>query len=434
MLTFCRRSFLRTSTSLLAALIIQFIVFGNHTSVATAQVSATSRRPLKMLVLGDSVMWGQGNLTQNKFSYRLANWLCEQRNGGVCKHKEDVQIHVEAHSGAIISKPKKEDDKREEERFKRSVNPVRYDGEVNNSYPTVWGQIELARNYYAANSIPLNEVDLIIVNGGINDMDATRILLPRLIGGDVEKEAEDYCNEEMSRVLVELADTFPNARIVVPGYFPLISEDTPPDTIITAFKELFLGRAAEERPKLVQLAAKELLKELNREENLHPIKEMIPHPILAKLVERSAKWVRGTDNAYQKAVDSLNKQRPMPLPVQPTGGTIPAEASMRALFVPIIIKHAYAAKDTTQLWKLGRKASELKVECPGKKISELLLVDDDMQGKRPCMCDQAGRTDNIICIRAGAFHPNIKGQDAYFNAIKGRLQPLLAFIGWSPAI
>lgn len=378
-----------------------------------------------MLVLGDSVMWGQGNLTQNKFSYRLARWLCEQRNGGGCQHDEDVQIHVEAHSGAIISKPEKEEDKREEERFKRAVNPVRYDGEVNNPYPTVWGQIELARNYYAAHSTPLNEVDLIIVNGGINDMDAIRILLPKLLGGDVEKAADDYCNEEMSRVLVELADTFPNARIIVPGYFPLISEDTPPNTIITAVKELFLGRAAEERPKLVQLAAKELLKEMSKEKNLHPI--------LAKLVERSAKWVRGTDSAYQKAVDSLNKLRPMPLVVQPTSGTVPADASMRALFVPVIIKHAYAADDT-YLWKLGRKASELKMECPGKKISELLLVDDDMQEKRPCMCDQAERTDNISCVRAGAFHPNRKGQDAYFNAIKDRLQPLLTFIGWLPAI
>jgi lysophospholipase L1-like esterase len=420
MFTLSRRGFMRGSALLLISLLIQQAVSGNYSSIATAQ-SSTAKRPLRMLVLGDSVMWGQGHIEQNKFSYRLRDWLCSERNGGGCPNKQDVQIHVEAHSGAIISKPEKENEKKEEDRFIRTTSPVRYDGEVNYRYPTVRGQIELARQYYAKNSIPLNEVDLVIVNGGINDMGATRLLLPRLFGGNVKKAATRYCRDQMSGALIEIADTFPNARIIVPGYFPLISVDTRRDTLINAIKELF-GRGGDEPEKKV--AADELVDRLSKDEKRAGI-------IITKLAERSSKWVKATDGAYTEAVANLNRDRPKLPVIQPLGETMPADAAMRALYVPVILDHAYGS-NLTFLWQLDQDASKVKLECPGKKISGLLLVDDDMQGKRPCMCDQAGKPDDIFCVRAGAFHPNRKGEDAYFNAITGKLGLILRFTGWLP--
>jgi lysophospholipase L1-like esterase len=419
MLILSRRVSLRVSTLLLVGLIILHTISGNHLGVATAR-TPNLKRPLRMLVLGDSVMWGQGHLAKNKFSYRLRDWLCEQRNGGKCSNEEDVQIHVEAHSGAIISKPEEESEKKEEERFIRTVDPIHYDGEVNNKYPTVRGQIELARRYYAKNSTPLNEVDLVIVNGGINDMGATKLLLPRLFGGDVEKVANRYCKEQMVGALIEIADTFPNARIIVPGYFPLISTDTPRTTLIDAIRELF-GKDGDMQEKVAADALVEMLS-----------KDKKGGVIIRKLAERSSKWVKAADDAYKEAVASLNKNRPQLPVIQTTGGTTPAEARMRALFVPVILDHAYGS-NLTFLWKLDKNASEVKIQCPGKKISGILLVDDDMQDVRPCTCDQAGRTDNIICVRAGAFHPNRKGEDAYYDSIKGKLEPILHFTGWLPA-
>ena len=51
---------------------------------------------LQMLVLGDSIMWGQGLRDEEKFSSRVKCWLQEKTN-------REVKLHVEAHSGAVIS-------------------------------------------------------------------------------------------------------------------------------------------------------------------------------------------------------------------------------------------------------------------------------------------------------------------------------------------
>jgi hypothetical protein len=146
---------------------------------------AGDRRPFRMLVLGDSVMWGQGLKTEHKFSYEVREWICAQRNNGTCSNPDDVDIHVEAHSGAVIAQPRTNNEKIEEQRFIRTATPVVYPGEVNHGYPTIWGQVDLARRHYEKLSIPVTEVDLILVNGGINDLPATRILAPAW-GGSLE--------------------------------------------------------------------------------------------------------------------------------------------------------------------------------------------------------------------------------------------------------
>src|SRR6476659_2815415 len=62
--------------------------------------SLKTKRPFRMLVLGDSVMWGQGLADEHKFTYLVRQWICAQRNNGGCPDQTDVQIHIEAHSGA----------------------------------------------------------------------------------------------------------------------------------------------------------------------------------------------------------------------------------------------------------------------------------------------------------------------------------------------
>src|SRR5712671_1604590 len=52
--------------------------------------------PLQMLVLGDSIMWGQGLRPEEKFSWRIKCWLQEKTNRAVTQT-------VFAHSGALIA-------------------------------------------------------------------------------------------------------------------------------------------------------------------------------------------------------------------------------------------------------------------------------------------------------------------------------------------
>lgn len=395
-------------------------------NVARAE-SAKTKRPFRMLVLGDSVMWGQGLEDGHKFSYKIQDWICAQRNGGVCQNKDDVQTHVEAHSGALIAQPTKDDQIKKEERFTRLQDPVKYPGEVPSDYPTVWGEVDLARRYYVDNSIPLSEVDLILVNGGINDMGAPRILAPRpieFLAGDVTKFAKKYCEADMKLLLEKLARTFPNARIVVPGYFPLVSVSTPEKIVWETIELLFRDKKEKTDD---QVAIEDA-----------PAKS--PEPVAAgpklssflkNLAERSQQWTEASNSAFTAAVKSFNSNHPGLRVFGSKVSSPPTEASMRALFVavPFSDDNAYAAKDAF-LWKLIPKPADLVLECAEKDRLKRLIASDELQTKRPCMCESVGKGNDIACLRAAAFHPNVAGADLYFRSISKELERILPFTGW----
>src|SRR6266446_7813993 len=52
-------------------------------------------RPLNMLVLGDSIAWGQGLKDEHKAWHQTKTWLKETTG-------RDVREKIEAHSGAVI--------------------------------------------------------------------------------------------------------------------------------------------------------------------------------------------------------------------------------------------------------------------------------------------------------------------------------------------
>jgi lysophospholipase L1-like esterase len=415
------------SSALLLTIVGQQLVSTTYVSLAASQ-STPGKRPFRMLVLGDSVMWGQGLTDEHKFSYMVRQWICEQRNSGNCQDKDDVQIHVEAHSGAVMAKPEKDNQKKEEDRFTRTNSPIRYPGEVNNVYPTVWGQVDLARRYYLDNSIPPEEVDLILVNGGINDMGAPSLLAPKLLGflaGNINDFARKYCEDDMKLLLEKVANTFPNARIVVPGYFPLVSLSTPENLLMETIGYLFLGK----KEKANNAEAIE-------EESANPPNEVAashkPSKSLVHMANRSRDWTVASNAALATAVKSFNSSR-AGLPV--TGNNSPApppDASARALFVPVLFsdENAYAAKSAL-LWKLIRKGPDVVLECAETNPLKNLIANDELQTKRGCLCEQAGKRNDVICMRAGAFHPNVQGAELYFKSITKELATILPFTGWA---
>lgn len=382
-------------------------------AVAPAPQQTAARRPLRILALGDSVMWGQGLLDQNKFTFKLRDWLCAQRGAADCA---DVQLHVEAHSGAVVSRPGNKHERKQEEEFTRPVTPLRFAGEVNNAYPTLWGQLELARRHYQQQSVPPSEVDVVLVNGGINDMGAQRLLVSRLFGGDVKRLAKKYCGDEMRRFLLAAADAFPNARLVVPGYFPLVSEDTPPFVLFETIREwLFGGERAEAR-----------LFRAFQEDWAASAGPARTTRTMRRLAERSREFVTASNEALAEAVAHVNRRRPLGT------GAPPAGAHARAFFaaVPFGPDNTYAAPNSF-LWRLGRKSPTLVLQCADDNFITRFVVDDEVQAERPCMCRQAGRRADPVCFRAGAFHPNRAGAHAYFEAIRRQLEPVVVLAGWS---
>src|SRR5687767_11231577 len=149
-------------------------------------------QPIQMLVLGDSIMWGQGLKTPDKAWWRLKNWLQE-------KTGRDVRERVEAHSGAAI------------EAAPGSEIFTSKDREVNLLTPTINEQVDAARSYYGDPA----KVDLILVNGCINDVDVTNLLDASTALDLLEVTIREKCGGRMQTLLRRIALEFPNAQVVV---------------------------------------------------------------------------------------------------------------------------------------------------------------------------------------------------------------------------
>jgi hypothetical protein len=101
-------------------------------------------------------------------------------------------------------------------------------GEVPNPYPYISQQVDC---------IPILErenINLILIDGCANDFDPEHKLLDAVVdpalwndwGAYIDKWTHQYCHDDMVKLLRKTAALYPNADLIVPSYFPLISRDT----------------------------------------------------------------------------------------------------------------------------------------------------------------------------------------------------------------
>ncbi len=223
----------------------------------------------KILAMGDSVMWGQGLRARDRYTFAIRRHVASRTGLDL----NDVTLDILAHSGAKIG-----------------LNPQRASDAVRN--PFLWGEIPVwapnlhtqlnividsrrqgmlrppsYRDYLTVNdgwdppahqerkrtlarhfrSYARRPPDLILVNGGINDLDAFQILSPfptanldklkninegrRLIKKlnpvvdrtEFEALVRRFCLVRMRRFLKRLRDEFEDTPIIVTGYYPLIT-------------------------------------------------------------------------------------------------------------------------------------------------------------------------------------------------------------------
>jgi len=142
-----------------------------------------------IVTIGDSVCWGQGLLDVHKFDRIYA---------------AGTELNRVAHSGAILGS--------ETDNSTQKEYP-----EVPVSYPSVWQQVAAVADW--------TDVDLVILNGGINDVSLTRILSPWVSSQQIEQLTQQFCMGEMSRLLPVAAGKLvkAGARIAVLGYYPILS-------------------------------------------------------------------------------------------------------------------------------------------------------------------------------------------------------------------
>lgn len=162
--------FLLQALTLTVLIVFSTIVSGEDSSItlplengetyhSILPISGETANPYRLVVIGDSVAWGNGLNQEHKYYNRVAKWLRTNL-------EKPVEIIVYAHSGAVISGASGESVK---------------DANLNSGYPSLMDQ---------AKNVP-NNVDLILVSGGINDVGIANILDPKTSEDTIRSHSKD---------------------------------------------------------------------------------------------------------------------------------------------------------------------------------------------------------------------------------------------------
>jgi hypothetical protein len=219
-----RRGFIRNASAFAAAgascLSLGSLgdVFGFAGRIGTrpSAVLRGASRPFNILAFGDSIMWGQGLTEDLKFATLVKNWAGANLPG------REVTFQNFAHSGAIILPDAVQD-----------AAGV-YASEVPDHYPSIYAQLHRALDTFGTRGITASEIDLVLLNGGINDIGVVSIIAPWHSSGSIIELTRDSISHGMNYLLPAAVGLFPNAKFVVPGYFPIITYDssTPEVTVL----------------------------------------------------------------------------------------------------------------------------------------------------------------------------------------------------------
>lgn len=161
----------------------------------------------RILVLGDSVSWGQGLRETQKMHSLLARML-HSRDG------IEPTTHLYAVSGALIG----------EAGAPKPVEPW-WPREIPRDDPTLHDQCGQVLADH-----PDRRFDVIIIAGGINDVNVRTIFNPTTKPDDIRKLCDTYCDQRMGRLLERVRTDFvsanPEVKVLVLGYYSVFSADT----------------------------------------------------------------------------------------------------------------------------------------------------------------------------------------------------------------
>ena len=355
----------RNNRSFLAMALV--LLTASVTSSQQTKNNQWSNRPLEMLVLGDSILWGQGLKTEHKTWHHVKRWL--EKNTG-----RRVVERIEAHSGAVI------------ERSSLTDNLTSSNPEVNVGLPTIYDQVEKAQRFYSDPT----RVDLVLLSGCGNDVGVQK-LLDALRVGEVDEMTQAKCGAPMENLLRRIAKTFPSAHVIVTGYYPFFSEDTRNDFVVKGLARRFFNT---QRDGGVGMSSKEVFERLRR---------------------NSKQWYDISNSQIAEAVHKVN-------------GEIGQE---RIVFAKIDFPGPYSfAASQTRLWNFNRSPFRMVLLFLSfGKV--LLPANDDVRRQRSASCDelykQPGNETSeekknrkalrLFCRYASLGHPNRKGALLYADSI-----------------
>lgn len=353
--------------------------------------SLSDTNPLHVLLLGDSIVWGQGLAEDHKFSYLVQEWLCQ-------KTDRKVIVTREAHSGATI---------RADEESCPTAG-----GEVNISQPTILDQVKSARRFYTDGS----QVDLVLIDGCINDVNFRNIINPEITKDKLADIINKKCGEPSRELLERVTESFPNAWVIITGYYPIVTEKSAKNLAMRLLIRSFQPADAEEKFSIIKN---------DRARFRH-------------LVEMSRFWQWQSSANILNSVMSINqaltnKGEPARIWYVEAPGTGPL--------------NGFSAPESL-MWTLGFNstgkaflAKGLKVITLGRRNwrpndEQFILRRQSCRAvAKACPEDfQGTRAETLMkrlaCEYAAFGHPNREGARRYAEGIIRRLDYLIKNIGW----
>ena len=350
-----RRDFIRGASALTAAGlgclafgdVRELLGFADGLGPHGRDVLRVADRPFNILAFGDSIMWGQGLTEDLKFATLVKNWVGSQLPG------REVSFQNFAHSGAII--------------LQNATGDAAgvYGSEVPEDYPSINGQLDRALATFSTRGITRSEIDLVLLNGGANDVKLTNILNPFASTGSVSDLTRDRLTARMNSLLPRAVGLFPNSKVIVPGYYPIITDDSPLPELLALLVALGL-LGVDPLTGLVVTAA---------------VKNTVINHCKAFFAE--------SDAGLRDAVAAQNSRTPNRCVFASPGfaGTNGYGASDRCMFN--VAEH------------------------------------DPMFDARQPQCSQAGQGGVSECATASVGHPNAKGAQKYASAMTSQLTPFV---------
>ena len=325
--------------------------------------------PFNVVAFGDSVMWGQGLLDapgqSHKFSSRVRDWL--QNSLG-----KPVTLTSFAHSGATFTPGNS------------AQEIMATPGEVPNSFPSITRQVLIdAPATLPRAGINLLDVDLVLVDGCSNDIGIATILDPSQPDAEIAAATSGACGG-MTSVLTGIRKLFPAARIVLTGYWGIVS----PQSDLTAVATLLISAGIVLAPPVAATLGIPL----------DPVTGLIAGAVTSavlrnSLVNHSNTFLNASNTALAMATASVNSQ----------------QGAGWVTFVqpPFQSDNAYAAPNTW-LWLVPTD----------------LFPKDEMFRQRQQICGTVkfqSALEQAKCVQASMGHPNVLGAQAYADAIAAQL-------------
>jgi len=315
---------------------------------------------------GDSIVWGQGLLESDKFTMLVADTITARRGGSIAVFALDRF----AHSGAVLAPVSGDAPDPGAPRA-----PGDFTGECPFMTPSVTAQ--LAGWSLATLSPQRGEIDLVIVDGGINDVAVTTILDPFASDAALSAATTAACFTSMRGLLTTVLSTFPAVPVVVTGYYPIVS-----DRSDIAFLLPMIGALGLLGPVVLPLVPGAI------PIGFDPIAAAIFYLwVRQRLIDRSALFSSVANSSLATAVAAAGPRVAL---------AIPAFTPANSIFAPDAF-----------LFGVGLSTGGL-------------VPLDPVAGSRVATCG----TGNVITTVASIGHPNVQGAKAYADAIAAVLPRL----------